>query len=87
MSFQMCQSKEPMKVFFSIKLTLSICCNGFLSDGRLLSGHIGDAQSIITLLLLGMCPLAYLKKKKTLMRKKLSSTVKFICVHYQKVCL
>ena len=59
-----------MKVFFSVKLTLNICCNGFLSDGRLLSGHTGDAQSIITLLLLGICPLTHLKREREREKKK-----------------
>lgn len=87
--FKCVNQREPMKVFFSFKLTLNICCNGFLSDGRLLSGHTGDAQSIITLLLLGICPLTHLKreKKKTLIRKSLSPTVKFICSFHHKVCL
>lgn len=58
-----------MKVFCSIKLTLSICCNGVLSDGSLLSGHTGDAKSVITLLCLGICPLAHLKKKKNFNKK------------------
>ena len=75
-----------MKVFFSIKLTLNICCNGFLSDGRLLSGHTGDAQSIITLLLLGICPLTHLKKNFN-RKKNLSPTVEFICSHHQKSML
>ena len=74
--FKCVNQREPMKVFFSFKLTLNICCNGFLSDGRLLSGHTGDTQSIITLLLLGICPLTHLKrekKKKNFNKKKSES--------------
>jgi len=44
----MCQSKRTCESVSSIKLTLSICWNGVIRDSRLLTGHTGDAKSVIT---------------------------------------
>lgn len=78
-------------MFFSIKLTLSICCTGFGSAGRLLSGHPRDVPSVITLLHLGLCPLAHHGEKQqqqTSNEKKFESYGKIhVFTSPKKVCL